>query len=223
MIFSSSPSLPVVKICGQTNSASIDCAAAYGVRFVGFVFHQGSPRSISPERVAMIPSVNIKRVGVFVRQQADEILHIMKLARLDYAQLHGRQGIAVARAIGAERVIRVLWPEQENDLAMLQRQIDAWTPHCSYFLLDAGSCVSSGGLGRQLDVSSLSRLRFTRPWILAGGLNAENITRILQQCSPNGVDFNSGIESSPGMKSPVKILSSLAAISQACRAGAEAR
>lgn len=207
--------LPFIKVCGQTHPATVDCAAAYGARFIGFIFHAKSPRYISPERAAAIPSCNVKRVGVFVRQGAEEILPIMQRARLDYAQLHGKQGVDVAKIVGPHRIIRVLWPEQAADLAELQRQIDTWAPYCAYYLLDAGT-VGQGGTGRRMEVSRFNELSFPHPWILAGGLNTDNVAEALRACSPDGVDLNSGVELAPGMKSPGKMLGVFTALSRCC-------
>lgn len=207
---------PFIKVCGQTHSPVADCAVSFGARFIGFVFHEGSPRSIAPERAASIRSAHVGRVGVFVRQRAPEILDIMRRARLDYAQLHGCQSMEDALAIGPDRVIRVLWPEQCADAADLQRRIDAWAPYCAYYLLDAGKSCGSGGLGRRMEISWLNSLRFPRPWILAGGLDEANIPEALSQCSPDGLDLNSGIESSPGMKVPMRMLRAIFAASR-CR------
>lgn len=204
---------PFVKTCGQTHMATVDCATAFGARFIGFVFHQGSPRSISPERAAEINSSNVSRVGVFVRQQSDEIIPIIKQARLDYAQLHGSQSIEEAKAIGPQRIIRTLWPAGYS-LEELQQQINDWAPYCAYYLLDAGS-AGDGGTGRQLNVAMLDKLNFPHPWILAGGLNAETLPSVLNRCHPDGVDLNSGIEIAPGMKSPSKMLAAFCAVFQA--------
>lgn len=205
---------PFVKICGQTHAPVVDCATSFGARFVGFIFHPGSPRSISPARAAAIRSVNVSRVGVFVRQRAEEILPIMDEARLDYAQLHGRQTPEDAQAIGTERVIRVLWPEHCKRPEELQHQVDAWAPYCAYYLLDAGTPTASGGLGRRLNPEHLAGIRFPHPWILAGGLNERNLPDLLRQCHPDGIDLNSGIETSPGMKSPDSMLAAMKVLDQ---------
>lgn len=210
--------VPFVKICGQTHAPVVDCASSFGARFVGFIFHPGSPRSISPARAAAIRSVNVSRVGVFVRQRAGEILSIMEEARLDYAQLHGCQTLEDAQAIGTERVIRVLWPEHCARPEELQHQVDSWASHCAYYLLDAGTPSASGGLGRRLNLEQLSTIRFPRPWILAGGLNERNLPVILRQCRPDGVDLNSGIETAPGMKSPDSMLAAMKVLDQFVRA-----
>lgn len=208
---------PFIKICGQTHTPTVDSALAFGAKFIGFIFHQGSPRSITPERAAGIHSRFAKRVGVFVRQGAEEILSIAAAARLDLVQLHGKQTREDAQLIGAERVIRVLWPESCGSVAELQAQIDAWAPYCAYYLLDAGARGQAGGTGRSLDVTDYNKLRFPHPWILAGGLSAENLPRILAQCNPDGIDLNSGVETAPGLKDPTRILAAVHAAHIATR------
>lgn len=203
---------PFVKVCGQTHISATDAATAFGASMLGFIFHPRSARSISPERAAMISTArDVKRVGVFVRQKAADICRIMQQARLDYAQLHGRQDTADAAAVGAERVIRVLWPEQCENTQELQAQIDAWEPFCAFYLVDAGD-IGTGGNGRTLDVSPLSSLCFPHPWLLAGGLSPDNIVPLLQRCSPDGLDLNSGLEFAPGLKSSQAMLRAVRAL-----------
>lgn len=203
---------PFVKVCGQTHISATDAATAFGASMLGFIFHPRSARSISPERAAMISTArDVKRVGVFVRQKAADICRIMQQARLDYAQLHGRQDTTDAAAVGAERVIRVLWPEQCENTQELQAQIDAWEPFCAFYLVDAGD-IGTGGNGRTLDVSPLSSLCFPHPWLLAGGLSPDNIVPLLQRCSPDGLDLNSGLEFAPGLKSSQAMLRAVRAL-----------
>lgn len=204
----------LVKICGQTSAASAEASLAMGASFLGFIFHRSSPRSITPERAAGIKTHSARRVGVFVRQGAAEICDIMQRAGLHYAQLHGRQSVEDAQSIGAERVIRVLWPQACADPAELQQQLDTWAPHCAYFLLDAGRSPGAGGTGQSLDVAQFSQLRIPRPWFLAGGLSARNLPGILTHCAPDGIDLNTGVELAPGLKHPPLILSALCALSR---------
>ena len=203
---------PFIKICGQTHAASVEASLSIGAQYVGFIFHEGSPRSIVPERAACIRSGLAKRVGVFVRQRGEEILHTMHRAGLHWAQLHGGQTVEDALLIGPERVIRVLWPQACSGMAELQQQMDAWAPYCAYFLLDAGKSPGAGGTGHSLDVSQLAQLHFPRPWILAGGLSARTLPQILAHCAPDGIDLNSGVEVAPGLKHPALILSALRAL-----------
>ena len=80
------------------------------------------------------------------------------------------------------------------------------TPVCAYFLLDAG--LSGGGSGKALCLDDLAHITPpgpSRPWFLAGGLGPCNLSQTLAAvaafaCAPCGVDLNSALENSPGVK-----------------------
>ena len=196
-----------IQVCGITRQSDLSTAMGMGAHFCGFVFHPGSPRYIAPERAAALDSALVRRVGVFVNQDAEEIMETMKTARLEFAQLHGAQSLDCARRIGPEKVIRVLWPDRYESLAALQKEMELWADSCAWFLLDAGS--HGGGHGVSLDWNALAALKSPRPWFLAGGLSSASLNKALEQCTPNGIDLNSGVEAIPGQKSPQKLLAAL--------------
>ena len=185
-----------IKICGMSEQKLIDEAAALGVEMCGFVFYEPSPRNVTASEVAALDTHGMKRTGVFVRQSAGEVRDIVREAGLDLIQLHGGQSAEFAAHFPAEKVIRVLWPGNHASTAELQRAIDTFAGTCGLYLLDAGM-----GSGRQLDWPSLGKLRFPHPWFLSGGLGPDNVARALSACSPDGLDFNSRLETSPGRKS----------------------
>ena len=196
-----------IKVCGITRQSDLSTAMGMGAHFCGFIFHPGSPRYIAPPRAAALDSALIRRVGVFVNQNAEEIMDIMKTARLEFAQLHGAHSLDCARRIGPEKVIRVLWPDRYESVDALQREMELWADSCAWVLLDAGT--QGGGHGVSLDWTSLASLSSPRPWFLAGGLSSASLNRALEQCSPDGIDLNSGVEAIPGQKSPQKLLAAL--------------
>ncbi len=195
---------PLIKICGQTQQHAITHALSQGVDALGFIFHEKSPRAITPEQAASLHSGSALRVGVFVKQDAATIRDIMAHARLDYAQLHGAQSPVDAELIGAARVIRVLWPDRYTHAAELQSELERWAPHCAYYLLDAGQ--DGGGHGCTLQSADLiCQLRFPHPWLLAGGLTPDNACALYSQYHPHGLDLNSGLESTLGIKDAAKV------------------
>lgn len=204
-------SAPRVKICGLRRQEDLDCAAEAGAEFCGFIFHPASPRSISPQAAARLDSRGLRRVGVFVRQTEEEIREILRVARLDLVQLHGDQSPDCARALGAERVIRVLWPARYPDRAALEAAMALHAPSTALFLLDAG--MGGGGSGQRLLTPFLGDLESPRPWLLAGGLTPDNARQALNACpGACGADLNSGLESAPGRKDHHKIRAALAAL-----------
>ena len=188
----------LLKICGLTRQEDVDAASRLGADLCGFIFHPKSPRHIDPVRAARLQSGSMRRVGIFVEQDAGEILRVMDKARLDFAQFHGRQSVECALAVGPAKVIRVIWPDLYCHRALLHNELQKLAASCSMYLLDAG--FSGGGSGRRLEWRDLAGLISPHPWILAGGLNARNVGKALRQCDPAGVDFNSGIEDAPGIK-----------------------
>lgn len=193
----------LIKICGMKSQDDLDLAARTGFDFCGFVFHPKSPRYIPPEAAARLDSGPMRRVGVFVDQDAEEIINIMTIARLDFAQLHGSQSMECARAIGSEKAVRVLWPERYDSPESLMADAGAYASSCAYYLLDAGT--SGGGSGNALTWRNLAGLFFPRPWLLAGGLSPHNVLQAIKSCNPAGLDFNSGLEFAPGIKDRAKI------------------
>lgn len=193
----------LIKICGMTRQVDLDLASRAGVDFCGFIFAPKSPRYIAPEKAAELNSHSMKRVGVFTGDDPAEILEIMNLANLDFAQLHGAQNVETAKAIGKNRVIRVLWPEACETLNEMRAYAGKFKDACAWFLLDAGR--EGGGSGKGLLWSELRNPGLPGPWFLAGGLNNENAREALGQCSPNGLDFNSGLEDAPGIKNADRI------------------
>ena len=193
----------LIKFCGLTRQEDVDHAASLGAAMCGFIFHPRSPRGVTVAQAAALDSGSMLRVGVFVNQGSDEIRRIMDEARLDYAQLHGHQSVECACAIGAERVIRVLWPDRYTHRALLYNDLQRNAEACAYYLLDAG--LKGGGSGHKLDWSDLASLRPAHPWLLAGGLSAANVAMAVGMCAPAGVDFNSGVEDAPGYKNREKM------------------
>ena len=188
----------LVKVCGMTRPEQVSAIDEMGADFLGFIFAAKSPRHVTPEHVAAIERGKAKRVGVFVEQDADSVCRIMDQAKLDLAQLHGGQSEDFCRRVGPERIIKVFWPQRHASLDALLEEMNRFKDLCSLMLLDAGT--SGGGHGQSLDFAALSGLAAPKPWLLAGGLSPDNAARAVREAHPTGLDLNSGVEASPGVK-----------------------
>lgn len=200
----------IVKICGLTRADDAAGCDAAGADLLGFIFAAKSPRRVTPEQVAAMPRARARRVGVFVEQSLEEVLAVMDAAGLDMAQLHGGQDPDFCRAVGADRVIRTFWPENHPDTAALAGETARFSGSIRYALLDAGAF--GGGHGVSLDFRSLAGFAPPMPWLLAGGLGPDNVAEAVRVARPHGVDLNSGVESSPGLKELAKVRRSLWAL-----------
>ncbi len=189
---------PLVKVCGLTRAADAQACRELGVDWLGFIFHPGSPRCVAPSFAAAVPRGGPLKVGVFVGQTAGEVRRVMDAAGLDLAQLHGGQDRDFCRAVGPERVVKVLWPEALGSRQALEQEAARFADCCRAFLLDAGG--SGGGHGRVMDFTKLQHIDLKKDWFLAGGIGPGTVQAALAACSPTGLDCNSGVEDAPGIK-----------------------
>lgn len=225
----------LVKVCGMTREQDALLCAQLGADLLGFIFHPGSPRNTTPEFPAGLRLPGVRKVGVFVDQKPMEALGIMAAGRLDLAQLHGGQTesycAVLAERMGPGRIIKVFWPEKASSLESFQAELDRYAPYCGMMLVDAGS--GGGGHGRTIGSRSgsgdgsasgskaaeiLAGAKFPRPWLLAGGLCPDTIPDLLSRFTPSGLDLNSGVESTPGLKDEQLLRAAFAAIKAASAA-----
>ncbi|HUL52836.1 MAG TPA: phosphoribosylanthranilate isomerase [Opitutaceae bacterium] len=207
-----------LKVCGLTSLVDAELADRAGADFLGFVLHAKSPRSMTLARFhAMAPRLpDRKKVAVMVEPSVAELAEALA-AGFDLAQVHfphDRQPAAVAawaKAAGPGR----LWlaprlpPAAEVPAALL-----ALT---GTVLFDAFHADSFGGTGQTADWTKFRRHREAYPdttWILAGGLNPENIAVALKATGARYVDVNSGIEAAPGVKDPAKLTAFVARLAE---------
>ncbi|MCX7828560.1 MAG: phosphoribosylanthranilate isomerase [Thermanaerothrix sp.] len=186
-----------VKVCGITNEADALEAAKLGADAVGFILTQ-SPRRVSLERAASIiqrlpPFLSV--VGVMADPTEEELREAVESRLFDYLQFHGSEPPSLLANLPI-KTIKALGVSRREDLEALERYKEA----AHFFLLDTKVRGFSGGTGQPFDWSLLQGVRFTRPFILAGGLGPQNITKAIGQASPHGVDINSAIETSSGIK-----------------------
>jgi phosphoribosylanthranilate isomerase len=198
-----------LKICGLTSLDDARQAAEAGADYLGFNLHPASPRYLPLERYLALADrlPNSSKVAVAVEPTLPQ-LAAMNAAGFDFFQVHFRHDLAASTvASWAETVgLKRLWlapklpPEEEVPAALL--------PLAETFLLDTFHPDKFGGTGETGDWSKFARHQKMHPaktWILAGGLNPENIGDALGQSGARFVDVSSGVESAPGVKDHAKI------------------
>jgi phosphoribosylanthranilate isomerase len=189
-----------VKICGITTMDDALAAVHCGADALGFVFAEGSPRRVEPDRakaiIGALPPF-VQCVGVFVDTPADTIAQIQDHCGLDLVQLHHEESAEMISHWGrrAIKAVQVQGPSPEQEKAFLPATLllDSYHPH------------KHGGTGRTFDWSLVQELARQRPVILAGGLTAENVAEAVRMVRPYAVDVSSGVERSPGRKDPDKM------------------
>jgi phosphoribosylanthranilate isomerase len=206
----------IVKICGLTTEEGLDAALACGADMVGFVFFDKSPRHVSLELAARLGRRAGKRAcKVLLTADAGDAALAAAIAALDpgLLQLHGNETPERAASIRARfglPVMKAITIGEAADLAIIPR-FDAVA---DYLLFDAkprNATGRPGGNGERFDWSLLGRIKTKKPWLLAGGLDAESVAEALAQTRAAGVDVSSGVESAPGIKDRNKIAAFVAA------------
>jgi phosphoribosylanthranilate isomerase len=202
----------LAKICGLKTPETLAAAVAGGASLVGFNFYGRSPRCVDPAAVkqlaARVPST-VRKVGLLVDDSDARIAEILGNCDLDLLQLHGHETperTAEIRARFGKPVIKVI---SVSDAADLDRAA-AYEPVADHLMFDAKPPKSManalpGGNAISFDWSLLAGRRFQRPWLLAGGLTADNLIEAVRISGAPMVDVSSGVEDRPGEKNVSKI------------------
>ena len=189
-----------VKVCGITNYQDASMAIELGADALGFIF-ASSPRQITPEKardiIYAIPPF-VQTVGVFVDEDPGKIRRTIHLCGLDLVQLHGDESPDLCREL-MPCAIKALRLKDESSLSAIK----PYRGRVRAILLDTYMQGKRGGTGRTFDWNlAIKAKEFGIPTILSGGLNPDTISEAISLVKPFGVDVNSGIEESPGKKSP---------------------
>jgi phosphoribosylanthranilate isomerase len=203
------------KICGINDVRALDAAIDGGARFVGFVVYPKSPRHLSRDKLAALAErARGKAEIVVVTVDADEELlsGIAAYARPDWIQLHGAEKpgqVAQARQYARLGLIKAIGVARSSDLA----QTAAYEPVAEMLLFDAKPPPGGlpGGNAAAFDWGILAGRRFSRPWLLSGGLTPIKVAEAISASGAGLVDVSSGVESAPGLKDPLLVAQFLAA------------
>ena len=196
----------IIKICGITNFQDAEFAVKNGANWIGIIQYPKSARHVEILQAkaisAKVRDLGAEPVGVFVNSSAAEILTICQQANLNYIQLHGpisRQ----AHHLLSDAFTRIYVRSVTYEGALIE-DIDGGEKYLvkerDYLLFDgmnAGSGCSFNWGNLNGKIKTLTEMRF----LIAGGLNSENVANAITILQPDGVDVSSGVESSLGVKS----------------------
>lgn len=207
-----------VKICGLTRDDDVLQAVQAGADAIGMVFYPASKRAVDLAQAArlrrLVPGF-VSTVALFVNPTPDEVAQVIAQVGPDLLQFHGDETPQDCTRFGRRylKAFRVgahgmQTPEQIAAACAAYDDAAGW-------LFDSHS-AGYGGSGVRFDTGLLSqvvRLPQARPIMLAGGLTPDNVADGIAGLQPYAVDVSSGVEVSPGEKSPDKILRFMRAVS----------
>jgi phosphoribosylanthranilate isomerase len=205
-----------VKICGLRTPAEVTAVARAGAAYAGFVFFAKSPRNVTlPEArlAALAAPPGLAKVALTVDADDATLDAIVEAVPLDFLQLHGHESpdrVAQVRARYGLPVMKAIGLADEGDLPA----IFEYSTVADQILIDAKPPRGAdlpGGNGLAFDWRLLAGRRWLRPWMLAGGLTAENVAEAVRLTGARQVDVSSGVESAPGVKDAARIAAFVAA------------
>ena len=200
----------IVKICGLSTRETLDVALESGADMVGFVFFPPSPRHLglgTARDLGGQAKGRASKVALTVDADDATLANIVEALEPDILQLHGRETAARLRDIKQKfglQVMKAIAVETPADLASLP----GYAAVADSILFDARApreATRPGGLGAVFDWHVLENLDLKLPFLVSGGLNAENVAQAIRLTRAGGVDVSSGVERAPGVKDPEMI------------------
>ncbi len=194
-----------VKLCGFSEPVSLLTAIDSNPDFIGFIFHEKSPRHITFEKaqeLAKLVPASIAKVAVMVDPNLDDLKKASQSLQPQYFQLHGAQNktqlLEIKKHFPAIKIIKAIAVSAKKDL---EQSVD---------FLDAADIIlfdnAVAGSGKSFDWSILKDFHGTKNYFLSGGLNCDNILAALRITGATMVDVSSGIEKTRGKKSDELII-----------------
>ena len=207
------------KICGINDPVAMETALDNGASHVGLVFYPPSPRAVTPEEAAPLSAIaegRAVRTGLFVDPDDAAIDAVLKTATLELLQLHGAESpdrVADLRRRTGLKIMKVIRVGAAADIDPAAEYLnvadwlmfDALPPKDMKNALPGGNAVS-------FDWTLLADRDWPLPWMLAGGLTADNVAEAVRLSGARTVDTSSGVEDAPGRKNPDKIRAFLKAV-----------
>lgn len=191
-----------IKICGITRIEDALLACELGADAIGLVMTPSSPRCVSIEHARAIRDalpVFVDTVVLTHDLSADRVREIIDGVQPSLIQFHGSEDAAFCESFGV-RYTKALG----MDGAINLREWFDSHPRAAAFVLDGHRPGAQGGQGNTFDWARIPH-DLDRPIILAGGLNAQNVTRAIREVHPCAVDLASGVETAPGIKDAAKM------------------
>ena len=190
-----------VKICGVDRQETVETSVDAGASMIGLVFYEKSPRFLNLTRATSITQnipKSVKKVGLFVDPTNREISEVIENVKIDTLQLHGNESPERVRDIKdftGLSIIKVIKVRTLQDLNLFKAFVDI----ADNFLFDAKVNIEKnsnlpGGNAISFDWKVLSGVKIPKPWILAGGLDKNNVSEAIKITNAKAVDVSTGVE-----------------------------
>ena len=180
-----------LKVCGMKYSQNITEIENLFPDLMGFIFYEKSKRFFNQPEINL--NNKVKRVGVFVNENIQEIKNKIKKYKLDYVQLHGEENVNFCHSLQPfAKIIKVF----KIDYNFNFKKTEEFEEVCDYFLFDTKSQLH-GGSGKKFDWDLLKNYNCKKDFFLSGGIDIsdiEDIKKIVNSYPIAGIDINSKFE-----------------------------
>ena len=199
-----------IKICGIASIRDMEFLVQAGADAMGLVFVPNTPRYLSisqAEKIIQACPPFLTKVGLFVNSEEKIVWEHLEKLSLDALQFHGSEDYETNDFCKKFKkpFIKTLKIKAGQKIQEIEKSCEKY-PDASAILLDTDHLKLSGGTGVSFDWGLFPKDKNKdQKFILAGGLNPENINLALSLTEPYAVDVSSGVESSPGIKDLEKI------------------
>lgn len=183
--------IPLIKICGITRPEDAAFAVRHGADMIGMIFVEGAKRQVSidvsKKIIKAVHAGGAISVGVFTGRSMDYICRICKETKITCAQIY--EQFSETEFDGLQGFCKIIYAVGMGK--------DGATPHLpvlnnkNFILFDH----KTPGSGETFNWNHFTP-PVDSPWILAGGLNPENVREAIDLLNPSGVDVSSGVEGS---------------------------
>ena len=199
-----------VKICGVTSQQLMRDVGNAGAQYAGLVFFEKSPRNLSLDKarsIALEAPTGLAKVALVVNPSDRFLDSLTTTVPLDMIQLQGSetpQRVSEIKQKTGLPVMKAIGVAEQDDL----KKLDVYATVADQLMVDAKpakDAILPGGNGSAFDWSLLQGRRWTGPWMLAGGLNPENVAQAIAITGAQQIDVSSGVEIRPGEKDKQKI------------------
>ena len=197
-----------IKICGINDEYCMATALECGVEYIGLVFFKSSPRNVSidfSKELLKNRNTYSKIVALTVNPDNNLISKIILNIQPDFIQLHGNETPDRCMEIKNEfniPIIKGIGVKTREDLINSTKKFENYS---DILLLDAPSMTLPGGNGSKFNWNILKDYDYKKTWMLAGGLQSNNVEEAIKITNPPAIDISSGVEVEKGIKSPTLI------------------
>jgi phosphoribosylanthranilate isomerase len=201
-----------IKVCGITQLKQLQQLDRLNIDFAGLIFYKESPRYVGNTIKGsdlQDSDFELKKVGVFVDAEYDEIMKTIDAYGLDIVQLHGNEEPLLCESLSDSVEVIKVFSIGGSDAKAVDELLADYDEVCDYYLFDtAVPGGAKGGTGVQFNWKILADSTIEKPFFISGGIGPDDTAKLKKFKHPDffGVDINSRFEKEPGVKDLAMVL-----------------